>query len=70
MEFDQQKLQKLIQHNLICSAIIFFSYKTLFVIKITFLFFFKFQGNKKYIYISIDDRNISGEPLMHHKDLK
>ena len=26
MEFDQQKLQKLIQHNLICTAIIFISY--------------------------------------------
>lgn len=67
MEFDQQKLQKLIQHNLIYTAIIiFFSYITLFLFKITFLFFFKFQGNKKiYIYISIDDRNVSREPLMH-----
>ena len=26
MVFDQQKLQKLIQHNLICTAIIFISY--------------------------------------------
>ena len=65
MVFDQQKLQKLIQHNLICTAIIFFSYITLFVIKITFLFFLT-----KKVYISIDDRNVSGEPLMHHEDFK
>ena len=71
MEFDQQKLQKLIQHNLICTAIIFFSYMTLFLFKITFLFFFfsNFKATKN-IYISIDDRNISREPLMHHKDFK
>ena len=40
MEFDQQKLQKLIQHYLISTVIIFFSYITLFLCKITFLFFF------------------------------
>ena len=53
MEFDQQKQQKLIQHYLISTVIIFFRYITLFLCKITFLFFFfKFQGdnNKKYKY--------------------
>ena len=58
MEFDQQKLQKLKQHNLICTAIIFFSYMTLFLFKITFPFFFHFKATKN-IYISIDDRNVS-----------
>lgn len=66
MEFDQQKLQKLIQHNLISTVIIFFSYITLFLCKITFLFFFlnfKATTTKN---ISIDDRNVPREPLMHH----
>ena len=70
MEFDQQKLQKLIQHNSICTAIIFVSYilKTLFSFKITFFFSnFKATTTKN---ISIDDRNVSREPLMHHKDFK
>ena len=66
MEFDQQKLQKLIQHNLISTVTIFFSYITLFLCKITFLFFFlnfKATTTKN---ISIDDRNVPREPLMHH----
>ena len=71
MEFDQQKLQKLIQHYLISTVIIFFSYITLFLCKITFLFFFflNFKATTTK-YISIDDRNVSREPLMHHEDFK
>ena len=68
MEFDQQKLQNLIQHYLISTVIIFFSYIALFLSKITFLFFQISRQQKIYIYIGIDDRNVSGEPLMHHED--
>ena len=65
MEFDQQKL---IQHNSICTAIIFVSYITLFSFKITFFFSnFKATTTKN---VSIDDRNVSREPLMHHEDFK
>ena len=69
MVFDQQKLKQLIQHNLICTAIIFFSYVTLFLFKITF-FFSNFKATTTTKNISIDDRNVSREPLRHHEDFK
>lgn len=65
MELDQQKLQKLIQHNLICTAIIFISYISYLLVS-----FFQISRQQKKKHTSIDDRNVSKEPLMHHEDLK